>query len=230
MREFREKLTYANVVSTLCLFLLLGGGAAFAASKLPRNSVGPKQIRKNAVNSGKVRNHSLRAADFKQGQLPAGPKGDPGLRGVPGPKGDPGPALVRLAQNVEQNFAIETTRKTVAVIGEQSEATYSGSYSPGLEHPAGLASYLAINVQAHVASITGTSVTCYLEVRKNSGSWSEIASAAAPIGDPRDLFMNGAIPSFSAGDVWSFRIQCQTGTGTGTARGEIGVVAGSVGG
>ena len=36
----RPRLSYANVVSTLCLFLLLGGGA-YAATKLAKNSVGP---------------------------------------------------------------------------------------------------------------------------------------------------------------------------------------------
>ena len=39
MRTLRDKLTYANVISTLCLFILLGGGA-YAASQLPKNSVG----------------------------------------------------------------------------------------------------------------------------------------------------------------------------------------------
>jgi hypothetical protein len=36
-------------------------------------------IARNAVNSAKVKNLSLLAKDFKAGQLPAGPKGDPGL-------------------------------------------------------------------------------------------------------------------------------------------------------
>lgn len=39
----RSKLTYSNVVSTICLFLLLGGGAALAAGKLGKNTVGPKR-------------------------------------------------------------------------------------------------------------------------------------------------------------------------------------------
>jgi hypothetical protein len=82
------KLSYANVVSTLCLFLLLGGGAAYARSHLAKNSVGTPQIKKNAVSaakikknsisSAKVKNGSLRAADFKAGQFPQGPQGPPG--------------------------------------------------------------------------------------------------------------------------------------------------------
>lgn len=90
MNQIRKRLTYANVMSTIAVFLMLGGATAFAATQLPKNSVGPKQIRKNAVNSAKVKNHSLRAADFKQGQLPAGPQGPQGEKGDKGEKGEKG--------------------------------------------------------------------------------------------------------------------------------------------
>jgi hypothetical protein len=87
----RSSLTYANVMATLALFLALGGGA-YAAFKLPKNSVGSKQIKANAVNSSKVQDRSLLAGDFKAGQLPAGergPQGVQGIQGLNGGKGDP---------------------------------------------------------------------------------------------------------------------------------------------
>ena len=87
--RIRAGLTYANVIATLALFLALGGGA-YAAFKLPKNSVGSKQIKKNAVNSSKVKDRSLLAGDFKAGQLPAGAEGIQGPQGVQGLKGDPG--------------------------------------------------------------------------------------------------------------------------------------------
>ena len=37
MRRVASALSYANVVSTVCLFIVLGGGA-YAATKLPRTS------------------------------------------------------------------------------------------------------------------------------------------------------------------------------------------------
>lgn len=43
-----QKLTYANVVASIALFLALGG-AAVAATALPKKSVGPKQLRPGAV-------------------------------------------------------------------------------------------------------------------------------------------------------------------------------------
>lgn len=98
--RIRARLTYANVVSTLCLFLLLGGGA-YAATKLKRDSVGSKQLKSqavrtadlgdNAVTSPKVKNGSLLSEDFAVGQIPAGPQGEQGSQGLPGADGAPGP-------------------------------------------------------------------------------------------------------------------------------------------
>lgn len=88
MKQIRKRLTYANVMSSLAVFLILGGGAAFAAKLvLPKSSVGAKQLKRNAVTSPKVKNHSLRRIDFAPGQLPRGSKGDTGgtgSQGVPG--------------------------------------------------------------------------------------------------------------------------------------------------
>jgi hypothetical protein len=79
----RPRLTYANVVATIAVFLALGG-ASYAAFKLPKNSVGTRQIKKNAVNSSKVANGSLLPSDLKGHKFPQGPKGDPGPQGEPG--------------------------------------------------------------------------------------------------------------------------------------------------
>ena len=59
MKRLRAQLTYANVISTLCLFLLLGGGAAFAAAKLGKNSVGTKQIKNNAITGPKIKDGAV---------------------------------------------------------------------------------------------------------------------------------------------------------------------------
>jgi hypothetical protein len=94
-------------VALLALFVAMGG-TSYAAFRLPRNSVGSRQIQANAVNSGKVANGSLLKRDFKAGQVPAGlqgPKGDNGDKGdkgdaclasdpnCKGPSGDTGPSF-----------------------------------------------------------------------------------------------------------------------------------------
>ena len=54
MMRLRSKLTYANVVATLALLLVVGGGGAFAASRLAKNSVGTKQIKNNSITAAKI--------------------------------------------------------------------------------------------------------------------------------------------------------------------------------
>src|SRR4051794_20384936 len=65
-------------------------GGAYAATQLPRNSVGPRQLRRSSVSSSKVKDHSLLSRDFKPGQLPLGPQGLQGPQGAQGLKGDKG--------------------------------------------------------------------------------------------------------------------------------------------
>jgi hypothetical protein len=89
MKKITRQLTFANVVACLALFVALGG-AGYAAFKLPKNSVGGKQLKKNAVTSAKVKNGSLLAQDFRAGQLPAGATGPRGGAGAPGVPGAPG--------------------------------------------------------------------------------------------------------------------------------------------
>ena len=66
-------------VALLALFAALGG-TGYAALKLPKNSVGAKQLRNNSVRSSKVKNRSLVARDFKQASCPRGRAGRRGRR------------------------------------------------------------------------------------------------------------------------------------------------------
>jgi hypothetical protein len=86
LTTIRSRLTYSNVIASLALFVALGGGA-YAAIKIPKNSVGTAQIKSNAVISSKVKDRSLLALDFKGGQLPQGAQG---IQGAKGDKGDTG--------------------------------------------------------------------------------------------------------------------------------------------
>jgi hypothetical protein len=74
MNKLRGKLTYANVMSTIAVFIALGGATAFAAGQLAKNSVGTKQIKKNAVTGQKVKDGSLTGADINAATLGTVPK------------------------------------------------------------------------------------------------------------------------------------------------------------
>jgi hypothetical protein len=70
MHRIRRKLTYANVISTLALFLVLAGGTAFAAKQmLPKNSVGTKQIKNNAITGAKIKNGTISGSKINASSL-----------------------------------------------------------------------------------------------------------------------------------------------------------------
>ena len=63
--------SHAVVAAYMALFLALGG-TSYAAVKLPKNSVGTKQIKKNGVRSADVKNRSLEAGRLQGRPAPAG--------------------------------------------------------------------------------------------------------------------------------------------------------------
>ena len=99
IEAIRARLTFANIMSLVAVSIALGG-TSYAAS-LAKNSVGSTQIKasavknsdlgSSAVTSGKVRNGSLLAKDFKTSELPRGANGANGTNGAPGAPGAPGP-------------------------------------------------------------------------------------------------------------------------------------------
>jgi hypothetical protein len=103
LAKLRARLTYANVVATLALFVALGGSSYAAISVTGKNvknssltgsdiknsSLTGKDVKNNSltgsdiksIRSGDVSDHSLLAKDFKAGQLPQGATGTPGVPG-----------------------------------------------------------------------------------------------------------------------------------------------------
>ena len=74
MRAVARRLTYANVVATLALFLALGGGVVWAAGKvssknLKANAVTAGKIKRNAVTNAKIRGDAVTAAKIKGGAV-----------------------------------------------------------------------------------------------------------------------------------------------------------------
>ena len=74
MRAVGRRLTYANVVATLALFLALSGGVVWAAGKigaknLRANAVTAGKIKRNAVTNAKIRGNAVTAAKIKAGAI-----------------------------------------------------------------------------------------------------------------------------------------------------------------
>lgn len=81
------------VVASIALFVALAGGA-YAATQLPKNSVGTAQLKKNAVTPTKLSpaaKTALATPGPKGATGAQGPRGEAGARGEAGPRGDTGP-------------------------------------------------------------------------------------------------------------------------------------------
>jgi Collagen triple helix repeat (20 copies) len=125
MNRLRGKLTYANVISTFCLFLLLGGGTAFAAGRLAKNSVGTKQLKKGAVTPAKLNKAAKATLTGAAGPAGAtgpkgaqGPKGDKGEKGAKGDTGEKGAAGMTNIHEVVSETPIAKNQNTAAAKAE----------------------------------------------------------------------------------------------------------------
>ncbi len=70
----RQRLTYANVVSTIALFLVLTGGVVYAASKIrtkdiQRQAVTQKKLAPDAVKNGKLAEGAVGTAKLAEGAV-----------------------------------------------------------------------------------------------------------------------------------------------------------------
>jgi hypothetical protein len=133
----RQRLTYANVMATLALFLALNVGA-YAAVRLPANSVGPKQLRNKAVTPKKVAPSTLK--------LLKGQKGSPGARGLTGAAGAQGPAGTAVA------FAAVTGPGTT-VSGQTKNIS-----DANITHPASGVYCFALPITPTNAVVTGSNL------------------------------------------------------------------------
>lgn len=77
----RPSLSYANVMSSIAVFLVLGGATAFAASQLAKNSVGSKQLKKNAVTAAKIKKNAVTTAKIKNNAVTGAKVKDGSLSG-----------------------------------------------------------------------------------------------------------------------------------------------------
>jgi Collagen triple helix repeat (20 copies) len=166
----RRHLTYANVAATLALFLALGG-AAYAATQLPKNSVGTKQLRNGAVTAAKIAKQTRRQLQGSRG--PAGPQGHQGKIGKTGAKGTTGARGATGATGAKGEsgegpaFEVFGTLKSIEAGGNAvvAENLAAGAY--------------AISADVTVESGAATEVTCTLNGGGEAKGFVEVGKPAS---------------------------------------------------
>jgi hypothetical protein len=61
VKQIRKHITFANVMSSIAVFLVLGGGAAYAAKK-----IGSNEIKGNSITTGKIKKEAVSASKIKK--------------------------------------------------------------------------------------------------------------------------------------------------------------------
>ena len=173
-----QKLSLAMSATALALVVLattpLG---AVAQNLVPRNSVGPAQLKRNAVTARKlapnavrtahVLDGSLLAADFKAGQIPAGPKGDKGDKGEP--------ASTRAHEVFELGTLDSTAVKSVSVMCPAGEVALGGGHNIGKVEPQPPVSVLLSLPIIQANRPVGWRVEA-IEIGAYAGSWRPVVS------------------------------------------------------
>jgi hypothetical protein len=177
------------VLSTAALFIALGG-AGYAATHLPANSVGTVQLKPHAVTLGKISAKAQAALRGRHGAAGAtGPKGGPDAHGGTGPTGQTG-----------QTGATGATGPAGGPIGPTGDTGPSDAYEK-------VVSTMTINAptQTPIASFQVPAgsyvVTATAKVHNNSGS--DIAPVnclldlGTTVADPYSVILQ----TFAAGNI-----------------------------
>jgi hypothetical protein len=181
VKQIRKRLTYANVMSSIAVFLVLGGATALAANQLGKNTVGTKQLKKNSVTSAKVKNGSLLSSDFKAGQLPAGPQGARGLQGPQGPAGAQGPAGTALAYALVEAGGTVDPEGSKGIVSSDISLDNTGTYCFN-KIPAGTKSIVATANGQFVTNANSDRFVSVSFIPTNpTPSWTGCASGEDPV-------------------------------------------------
>jgi hypothetical protein len=173
LEVLRFRLTYANVMATIAVFIALGGSSYAALRVTGRNvpkdaltgadikNLTGKDVKDDSLTGADVKNLTsadvtdggLLAADFAPGQLAKGETGAPGAPGAPGADGLPGEDG---APGPSDAFANSFGQTAVPAPGAGSAEPYSRTLEPG--------SYVISASFRAIASGGPTIVECTLAV------------------------------------------------------------------
>jgi hypothetical protein len=166
-----KRLSPSMIVAIVALLVALGGGA-IAASTLPINSVGTRQII----------NHSIKRIDLGT-PLPRGPRGRTGLRGAQGPTGPQGlpvpTGVVNVAARVynssDESLPIQIAGAPVKLlrfdrVSFDTAGLFNKSHPTRLRAPIAGVYLINANVSWEVSPIEGVNRAVYVYVNGHAVS------------------------------------------------------------
>jgi hypothetical protein len=129
MKRFRPRLTYANVIASLALFVALGGSAV--AAQLAKNSVGPNQLKKGAVTAAKLKKQAVTSGKIAPNAVTPGKIGPnavlPGNLGAGIISTDKIAASAVTAEKIKNNVVTTNKINNAAITSQKLAASAVGT-------------------------------------------------------------------------------------------------------
>lgn len=164
-RRFRAP-SPAFVMSLIALFVALGG-TTYAATSLPKNSVGTKQLKNGAVTKKKI--NAKTVAALKGARGPKGAIGSAGSPGAPGAPGAPGPTASAYAQNQNGFVFVDSATDTTAV-----QLTAGGGTLLTVAFPAALHVSGVVRLRNNTSAGNTDQSGCRPQIAPAGGSFSDV--------------------------------------------------------
>jgi hypothetical protein len=170
LASIRARLTYANVMATLALFIALGG-TTYAAASLPHNSVGSSQLRSNAVTASKIRSGAVASSEIKDRSIGLKDISDSARNSLKGSQGAQGPAGAAGAPGISDQAAISLGGLKTAGNARGASHTTGNVYTIEFTHDVSACVY-----SATLATVVDNGTT----EQPPTGGTASVASAGGP--------------------------------------------------
>ena len=128
MKQLSKRLTYANVMSSIAVFLVLGGATAFAAKKIGSNeikgnSITTGKIKKEAVSAGKIKKNAVTTAKIQSNAVTGGKIADGAV--TTAKLGDAAVTGAKLATGERSEVVSSTTSSGFDFVDTYNPATWT---------------------------------------------------------------------------------------------------------
>ncbi len=185
MKRVRKRLTYANVMSSIAVFLVLGGATAIAANQLGKGSVGKKQLKANSVTAAKIKKNAVTGAKIKNGAVTGAKIKDGSLVGA-----DINLATLGTVPKSATTDVIKGGRGTLA-LGQQTTIFTHGPVSVSVKCEVPQQNESLITARALISSSTDNTVFT---------SWEDGATNLGPGTPEEERQLNGYNWASSSGE------------------------------
>lgn len=221
MNRIRTHLTYANVVSTMCLFILLGGAAYAAKTVLPKHSVGTAQLKAGAVKTKQIKANAVKGAKVADGSLTGADVADGSLTGTDVADGSLGTAdladgAVDSAKVLDKSLTgndVADDSLTGTQINESTLGTVPTAEKAALAENSnqlngkGSTAYISSNVYKAESPVeAGTTIGDGTQVASKACNPGDILLAGGPANIAATTTLLESFPSPGSTNSWSVRV------------------------